>query len=44
MEKLVKNIIFYFDLENQISGYFHHHIRNERLKIGGYSEFQINLR
>ena len=33
---------FSFDLENLIFGYFHNHIRNQRLKIRGYSEFQIN--
>ena len=33
-----------YGLENQIWGYFHHHIRNQRLKISGYSEFQINRR
>ena len=41
MKKLIKNIFFSFDLENQICGYFHHHIRIERLKI---REFQINRR
>ena len=41
MKKLAKNIFFSFYLKNQICGYCHHHIRNQRLKIRGYSEFQI---
>ena len=44
MKKLVKNIFFLFDLESKICGYFHHHIRNQRLKIRRYSKFQINWR
>ena len=44
MKKLVKNIFSFFDLENQICGYFHHHIRNQRLKIRRYSESDINRR
>ena len=43
-KNLLKTFVFSFDLENQICGYFHHHIRNQRLKICGYSEFQINRR
>ena len=42
MKKLVKNIFFSFNFVNQIFGYFHHHIRKQRLKIRGYSVFQIN--
>ena len=44
MKKLAKNIFFSFDLENKIFGYFYRHIRNQRLKISGHSEFQINRR
>ena len=44
MKKLIENIFFSFDHENKIFGYFHHRIRNQRLKIRGYSEFQINRR
>ena len=44
MKKLVENIFLNFDLENQICGYFHHYIRNQRLKIRGCSEFEINRR
>ena len=42
-KKLVKNIFFFtFYLKNEICRYFHYHIRNQRLKIRGYGEFQIN--
>ena len=34
-----KYIFFSFNHENNIFGYFHHHIRDQRLKIRGYSEF-----
>ena len=37
-------MFFSFDLENQIYGYFYYHIRNQRIKIRGYREFQINQR
>ena len=39
MKKLVKNFYFIFDLENQIYEYTHHHIRDQRLKIRKYGEF-----
>ena len=44
MKKFVRKFFFSFDLKNQICGYFHHYIRNQRLKISEYSEFQINRR
>ena len=43
-KNLLKTFFCCFDLKNQICGYFHHHIRNQRLKIRGYSEFKINWR
>ena len=39
-KNLLKTFFISFDLENQICGYFYHHIRNKRLKIRWYSEFQ----
>ena len=43
MKKLDKRFVYFiFDLENQICGYFHHHICNQRLIIRGYSKFEIN--
>ena len=41
-KNLLKTFFISFDLENQICRYVHHHIRNQRLKIHEYSEFQIN--
>ena len=32
-KNLLKTFLFSFDLKNQICGYFHHHIRNQHLKI-----------
>ena len=32
-KNLLKIFFFSFELENQICGYFHNHIRNQRLKI-----------
>ena len=44
-KNLLKTFFFSnFVLENQICGYFHHRIRNQRLKISEYSEFRINRR
>ena len=43
-KSVLKTFFFSLDIENQICGYFHHHIRNQRFKIRGYSEFQINRR
>ena len=43
-KNLLKTLFFSFDLENKIFGYFHYHIRNECLKVYGYSNFQINRR
>ena len=41
-KKIFKNTFFRFDLENQIYGYFHHHIRNKCLKTRKYGEFNGN--
>ena len=43
-KNLLKTLFLSFDLKNKICGYFHHDIRNQRLKIHGYSEFHINQR
>ena len=41
-KNLLKTFFYVFDLENQIRGYFYHYICNQRPKIRGYGEFQIN--
>ena len=38
-KNLLKTFFFSFELENQICGYFHHHIRNSRLEKRVYSDF-----
>ena len=40
-KNLLKTFLFSFDLENQICGYFHHHIRNQRLKKVGIVSFKL---
>ena len=39
MEKLSRNQFFEFRLQNQIWEYFHYYIRNQRVKIHGYTKF-----
>ena len=43
-KNLLKTFFLSFHPENKILGYFHYLIRNQCLKIRGYSEFQINRR